>query len=402
MFAQRNILYAVLYIFLICIKISAQPAGNYSIRSGKHSITIPFKLDLNHLVLQVKDSNQNELDLILDTGMPGYGILLFEGPKTKNIEFQNSSEIMVGGPGGEPSPAKMASGLSLTLGEIEFNNLTAIIMPFDSSRSLNLKEDGVIGLEIFSRFVVDIDNENNKLTLTEPDYFNYFGQGSEIPLDIVRNMPYLFCNAEMESGEIVQTKLVIDIGASHALSLNLSTQKEIVLPAKTLEVRTGRSVSAEIYGKVGRIKNLQLGSYSIDYPIVSFHERAMHPAEKEGNLGSGILHRFNTIFDYKNKRMILEPNKFFNDPFDYDMTGMQTSKTKTGFYKIDKILPSSPASENNLRVGDVIIELNGQTASEITPDEMRKMFVKNGEAINLRIMRADKELSFSIKLRPLI
>ena len=320
----------------------------------------------------------------------------------KDVEMETSGEIMIGGPGGKPSPAKMASGISLSLGEIEFTDLSAIIMGYDSTRSLGLKEDGVIGFEIFSRFVVEINNDSNTLILTEPDYFHYNGNGNEIPLAIERNMPYVFCNAEMESGEVAKTKLVVDIGASHALSLNVGTQKEIILPSKTLEVRTGRSVSAEIFGNVGRIKRLKVGPYSLDNVIVSFYGRALHPAEKEGNLGSGILRRFNTIFDYKNKRMILEPNKFFNDNFNFEMTGFQTSKTINGLLEIDKIIPNSPASEQGLMKGDIITKINGINSSEITVDKAREIFTNDGETVKLNILRGANEMDASIKLRPLI
>ena len=36
---------------------------------------------------------------------------------------------------------------------------------------------------------------------------------------------------------------------------------------------------------------------------------------RQGNLGAGVLRRFKVIYDYSRKQMIIEPNKFFNEPF---------------------------------------------------------------------------------------
>jgi len=44
---------------------------------------------------------------------------------------------------------------------------------------------------------------------------------------------------------------------------------------------------------------------------------------RHGNLGDGVLQRFNVAFDYPHKRMLLVRNERFADPFEWDMSGMR-------------------------------------------------------------------------------
>ncbi len=402
---MQKILLCLIFFSSIIINsnyITAQPAGDYSFTSDKHSTTIPFKISYNHIIISAKLNNQTDIELVLDTGMPANGALLYGGPEIDAVEFQTAGEVLVGGPGSAPVPAKLAGGVSLRIGDIEFTNQTMIVMPYDSVLSFFARENGVIGLEIFSRFVVDIDYDRNLITLTEPEYFKYTDAGEELPIEIVRNFPYINCTITMESGKTVEAKLVMDIGASHALSLNLGSQEEIVLPEKSIDVQTGRSVSAKVFGKIGRIKNIKVGSYTIDDALVAFYEKPLHPAAKEGNLGSGIFRRFNTIIDYNSKRIFIKPNKSFNDPFEFMMSGLQVSKNTEGFFVVDRIIPNSPASEAGILQDDRIIEANGKPASGIDAEIFNKLCTKEGETVTLKIRRGNTEHTVSLKLRRII
>jgi hypothetical protein len=80
----------------------------------------------------------------------------------------------------------------------------------------------------------------------------------------------------------------------------------------------GRGASGEFTGFTGLVKGIQLAEYTVkDIPTI-YPDESFGPALREGrhgNLGAGILRRFRIIYDYSRKQMILEPNKFFNDPF---------------------------------------------------------------------------------------
>ena len=73
------------------------------------------------------------------------------------------------------------------------------------------------------------------------------------------------------------------------------------------------------------MKAVQLGRFVIDNPPVGLSqdvEGAGASEENEGVIGSEIFRRFKVTVDLSRKRMILEPNKNFNDPFDVEEGGV--------------------------------------------------------------------------------
>lgn len=73
-------------------------------------------------------------------------------------------------------------------------------------------------------------------------------------------------------------------------------------------------------GYVGKIKSVTLGGYTLNDVVTTFPDDSLGMSKgsfgRQGNVGSGLLRRFKVIFDYAHKRMMLEPNRFLNDPFE--------------------------------------------------------------------------------------
>jgi len=68
----------------------------------------------------------------------------------------------------------------------------------------------------------------------------------------------------------------------------------------------------------GRANAVKLGSFTLKNVPVQLSldtEGAGASEENDGLIGGEIFHRFKVTLDYSRKRMILEPNKSFNDPY---------------------------------------------------------------------------------------
>jgi len=376
------------------------PSGSYKWISGVISVSLPFEMIGNLVVIPI-EINNIKTRFILDTGMPLMGGLITNSKKAETLKLYYSGEAQIGGAGGGMAKAKIASGVNFKIGNLEFKNQTFIVMP--ESKNLTFFEtDGVIGNEILSRFIVDINYDSKTITLTEPSNYIPTKNAEEIKINIESGIPFVNSSAIMESGKIVPLNMVLDLGASHSLSFVLGSQKSIVLPAKNIKVSTGRGINTELFGYMGRIKKFKIGSYSFDNPLVSFSENKLMPFEKEGNLGSGILKRFNVTFDYPNKRFFIKPNKSFNDPFEFNMAGIQTSKLAGGIIKIDRVLPNSAGMEAGLMVEDVIVKVNNTKAIDIPNAEFQKIFEKDNEVVVIEIKRGDEIKTISVKTRRII
>jgi hypothetical protein len=406
----KNIMINTAVFFLICGAVSAQqicdPAksdrasGTYTWLTDQKNTEIPFKLILNHVHIDATINDRGPFDLIVDTGMPVDGAILFESPKTAGLHSNPTDQVVVQGPGGGESAATVAQDVSINIGALQLKGQTVIVQPQTDSL-LEPIADGIIGYTLFSRFVVKIDYDRNIITFLEPGDFHNTESGNEVPLILYDRYPRVTASVELLNGHRIPVELVVDIGASHALSLNVGSKPEIVVPEKTAPI-WARGIGIEIEAQAGRIKSLNLGKYTLNNLVTSFFAGKLIPLEKEGNLGNMTLRRFNVIFDYSRKRMILEPNRHFQEPFESDMAGLQTYKMRQGNFFILHVLPHSPAGEAGLKPGDQICEINGASADQSSQNDLFLLFKKEGESVRLKVKRAENIIEASLKLRRLI
>ncbi len=384
-------------------------ADSYAWLDGKKGTTIPFRLFRNHVHIEAEVNGAKKLELILDTGMPAPGVLLLGGEKIRELNLSYTGEARIGGAGGSSSPAKIATGVSLKIGDLLLEGQTAIVRAADPASApadrgvdeLDLDASGVIGLALFSRFVVAIDYDRMVLTLSEPGDFHYQGQGSAIPLGLEMKFPFVKMSARLEDGATVPLMMVADLGASHALSLNIGSQPQVRAPQKTIGF-WGKGAGGEMSGRLGRIQSLSLGKFTLNNVVAGFYTEKLMPLEKNGNLGNDFLRRFNLVFDYSRKMLIIEPNSHFKDPFEAAMSGFQAEKIKSGEFVVSHVLPDSPAAEAGLLASDRIIEINGLPATLVSLDDLFKASIKEGGTLKLAIRRGDARLTVTLKLRRLI
>jgi C-terminal processing protease CtpA/Prc len=166
-------------------------------------------------------------------------------------------------------------------------------------------------------------------------------------------------------------------------------------------------VGGEVKLLVGRLPQLQLGRFTINDPVVHFaqdRKGAFASSEFSGVIGGELLRRFKVIFDYAHKRMILEPNGDLAAPFEYDMSGIRLRAEGEDFktLKVLRVVENSPAAEAGVREGDVISAINSRPTTELSLDEIRKMFRQEGIEYLLGIIRGVEKIQIQLKSRRLI
>ena len=370
---------------------------------------IKFVMIDNHIVMPVA-INGHIRNLILDTGMPADGAILFNCPEVEELNLKYAGQVPIAGAGGnsQPSLADVAMNATIKIGDISLEEQTIIVMPADSHRDLafvNEGMDGIIGYGLFSRFVVAIDPIEKTVTLTDPADFKYQGQGEKIPLIWNGRFPSILCHSEIEEGKTIAMELIVDLGHSFALSLNVDEKTAITLPEKTIDTRIGRGTSGNVMGKIGRINNFQLGQYQLNNVLASFKSGPRTgPAqmEKEGNLGAEILRRFHLIFNYSENLMIIEPDDYFNDPFEHNMSGLIYSRTESGVFIVEQVQENSPAGQAGLQTNDQIYEINGIHANQVKISELNKIFLQENSEVTLGINRDGQLLNANLTLFRLI
>lgn len=371
-------------------------------------LTIPLGLTNNLVILQPSINGSRLLSFILDTGASTTVISDLRA-KELGLKLEGQTDAMT--QGGSIN-ASFIKGVSLNLGGIEFPNMTiAAIRLSGLEAGLGRKVDGILGYEIFDRFVVEIDYSSRVVRLYEPQGYQYSGRGEIIPIRIEDNTP--FVAGRITGPKPIEGNFLIDTGAPGVLNIAgpfAAKHKLLDSVPHTISITSGALLAGRSSGKVGRIKGFQMGSLVIKKPVVNFSqdtegsEGDEASTEYGGLIGGEILRRFKLIIDYSRKRIILEPHGSLSHQYEFDMSGISLAAGGEGFntFKVRALVENSPATEAALRVGDRITVIDGRLTADMTLEQIRRMFQKEGRAYSLSVKRDELVLQLKIKTRRLI
>ncbi len=380
-------------------------ATTFTITAADGVPEVPFDLINNHLVLPLSVNGSEPLAVVLDTGMPAAGLALYAGDLTRQlpISFDPSIAARVGGAGGEGHrlTAQVAMSESLSLPGLRLDQARILMLP--EMPGFTAYHQGILGYSLFGRFVVEIDYDRRLLRLHEPSEYVPPEGAIVLPLELRNNLPYVSVRVSADGVQWFEAQVVVDLGASHAVSLNSDASKRIVVPESAIATVLGHGLSGEIEGHIGRIAGLDLGGAVLQDVLTSFpmggHQNPRGVDSLDGNLGSDVLKRFNTTFDYAGGRMILVPNESFETPFRFDRSGLRLSYS--GEPRVEQILAGSPAEEQGLRVDDLLTHVNGEAVSGKEMHLVRQRLREDGE-VRLSFLRNGESLERTLTLRRLI
>ena len=119
--------------------------------------------------------------------------------------------------------------------------------------------------------------------------------------------------------------MLIDSGGSDALWL--FDDEDVTIPDKFFEDFLGRGLSGSVYGKRSKLDKFSIAGFELKKVNVAFPDSmsvsyAKKIKDRNGSLGGEILKRFNIILDYPNSKITLKRNRFFSNPFYYNLSGI--------------------------------------------------------------------------------
>ena len=374
---------------------------DYIFTNSAASTRVPFELVSNHIYLKVKINNTPSLSFILDTGA---GANCMDLSKARELGIQTVGKVEAKGVGGS-ADASFLQVDSIGVGDLTlFDQKMASIQLSQLQVYDGMPIDGILGYDFLSRFTVGIDYQNQILTIWEPDSFTYSGTGETIPITIEGNTPQVMGKVD---GEYEGT-FRIDTGSRSNLDLHAPFVREHELLEKYpkyLNAPSGFGVGGASKGVIARIKSFQLGDFIIESPVCGFslaQEGAFATTKSAGNIGGGILKRFNVIFDYTRNQMILEQNKNFDAPDRYSMSGLLLMKDKDDI-KVYDVIKDSPAEKEGIKAGDQILAIDQQPAGSYSLQQIRELLnQEEGSKITLKIKSVDKTREVQLTLKGLI
>jgi hypothetical protein len=377
------------------------PAPDFLIVGGKTSTTIPFELHNNHIYLKVKLDGKGPFEVLCDTG----GANIVTPEVAKEVGLKSEGVLQGRGVGEKSEDVALTKIQTLQVGEATLSDQVFVVYPLSAMENVEGQPmNGLIGYEVFKRFVVKIDYENSRLTLMMPSSFSYSGNGTVVPFKFNEHIPQV-------EGEIdaIPGKFDIDTGSRTSLTILAPFAEKHDLKAHygaKVEAVVGWGVGGPARGLVTRAKILKLGNVTVENPVTELSlqtKGAFIDPYVAGNVGAGVLKRFNVIFDYGRQQLIFERNANYSLPDNYDRAGMWLN-IKNGAFEVVDVVAGGPAEEAGLKSGDSILAVDGKTPAQMPLLAVRTKFKSDppGTKVRLLVLSGGIQKELTITLRDLI
>lgn len=394
---------------------------------------MPFEL-VNNLVIVPLEINGLELSFLLDTGVDA--TILFSLGDKDTLDLKNTETIFLRGLGeGEPIKALKSFGNEVKLGEAINSNLSVYLVfdnPLELSNRMGVPVNGIIGYDLFRDFTIEFDYLRKRLRIYNPETYNSRRCRNCDELDLIfhRNKPYVNIMGDIND-KTLPLSMLIDSGSGDALWL-FENDSGVKLPDNHFKDFLGFGIGGSVYGSRTRIGGIKFGKYELPDITASFPDSIYYSGietyeKRNGSIGAQVLKRFHLTIDYPSQKLRFKPNRDFNEPFEYDMSGVivahdgftvikdimrnpltlrEDDKNQTGAgslvykstydvrfslepqYKIVEIRPNSPAFLAGLQKEDILLKINGRPAYKFSLSEITSLLSsKDGRKIKLLIER---------------
>ena len=381
--------------------IPAPPPPDFELAAGKTATTVPFELLNNHIYLNVKLDGQGPFHLLCDTG----GANIVTPEVAAKLGLKPEGTLQGRGVGEKSEDVGLTKIGKLEIGDATINDQLFAVFPLASLAKVEgVACDGLVGYEVFKRFVVKVDYEQQELTLTLPSAFTYSGSGVIVPFKFNNHIPQV-------DGEIdgIPGRMDIDTGSRASIDILAPFAEKHDLKARyapPFEATTGYGVGGPARSLVTRASVLKLGEVEVKNIVTELttqKEGAFTDPYVAGNVGGGVLKRFNIIFDYGKQQLVFERNANDTQPDVYDRSGMWINLGGDGFEVMD-VVAGGPAAQAGLKVGDTLVAIDGRATTEISLPATRVRFKTEtpGTKVRLQVRSGDETHEAILTLRDLV
>ncbi len=370
--------------------------GAFGIEGEAASTSLPLEFRNDHVLVQVYLNGKGPFRFFLDTG----GVNVISPSVVKSLGLKAQGAVEGGGIGGKDEAFGLTKVTRVVLGSAWMGDQSFLVVPSidDIGKMMGLEVSGVVGYELFRRFVARIDSNGTRLTLYRPESWTYTGPGITLPFTFNGHRPQV-------AGELDGIPGRFDLDTGSDSTLDVYAPFAATHPLKTKATRsirtvTGAGVGGEVRGEVFRARELKLGGVTMPEPIVAIAEVTSGAFAKEGaigNVGQGFLKRFDLVFDYSRKTITFERNARWSERDQYSLTGIQAEPDHSG--RIRQVFTASPAEEAGLKAGDVILTINGRAYKDLSPDDLKSLARKPGNRLELKVQSGSNERTLVLVTR---
>jgi hypothetical protein len=261
------------------------------------AVAIQFEFAADEIFIPVRVNGSKALWFALDSASSS---MILDPARARELGIAGGEQGQGRGAGaGAVAYTKLTEPVSLQIGPLPTAAYSMITIDLSGpAKGASHAMDGILGYEFFSRFVIAIDYQRHRMTITAPDEFRAPRGYVSLPLRIDHKLPFVDAELKVRGVPPATGGFLIDSGSADAVDHPLIKQS-------TGEVRktvTGVGLGEPTTGYVGRAEYFKLGPYVIKRPVLAccggneFNQQM---------IGAGILEHFRVIFDYPHSRLYI-------------------------------------------------------------------------------------------------
>ncbi|MCX2573803.1 aspartyl protease family protein [Pedobacter sandarakinus] len=393
----------MLIYLVLCLSFSEVHAQDFEFPGKRKKQSLQFKCIKNLIIIPMLVNGKGPYDFVLDTGV---GPLIITEPSIiDSLNFAQMRKITLTGLGVENVEAFVSQNVNVQIGRAKIKYIPTAILKedlFNLSGHLGVKIYGLIGFDFFNSFLVDIRYSENRLLFTSMETKIKY-RGKKIPIFLEKQKPYVEAIVMLNDSSRIKTRLLMDTGASHALSMEMFDGGAFPLPAQKIKANLGMSISGQIKGYIGRVAQFYLGDYHFKEVVSGFPEyetisKKIDLTARNGNLGAEILRKFDVQLNYQEGFMYLKPNVNIKKPFQHDMVGMVVFLDQNEYKRVivGEVDENSPAEKAGIRSQDEIIAIDFKPVSFYSLNDINEMFKSRPDRTIIFEIYRDDQVFFKI------
>ena len=288
-------------IVLVCASCSSVGKDSPN-EPSKEDYTIDFQLEEGRIVLHAKVNDMDSLRFMLDNGSSA---TIFDSTFWLSLEKQNAPHFIQNI--GNFDDYYCPTNISLSDYTYSIDTLYVASEKYSQNHFSALSLNGIIGVELFYKNIVDVDFENQKIHISDqlPENIQDYKQYDMISLHkqgdpYYHKMRFLTVDGLYDKkGEPVSSHFLIDLGS---ITNNLDYPF-----CDNIDIEKSKSMASDTTSMIHMLLN--------KYPMIetvymdTFADTAHVDNFKNGVIGIAFLKHFNVIFDYPHNKLYLKPNR---------------------------------------------------------------------------------------------
>jgi hypothetical protein len=315
-------------------------------------------------------------DFILDTGSTGTVLDLTFRPQLGEPKGRQRAST----PSGKPVVMQVFPAPFARVGAFNLRDCNEVVCADLNKRlaqPLGREVHGILGMSFLRKHVLQIDFDEGRITFLDSGDADRQDWGEEFPLTYRKNgVPQI----KLSVGGQPEQEFGIDTGYDASGLMAKDSFRCAVAQGRLKPVNTST------VGLTGVVKSRQIRVGRVT--AGPFEYRGLVFTEAQVNLlGLDFLSRHVVTFDFLHDRLYLKKGRSFDKPDEAGMCGVSLER-RAGHTVVTGVYKRRPAARAGIKVGDVILRLQGRDANTYPMWEIRDLLRSgHGKGITMVVQR---------------